>query len=105
MGRGPKFTNEQKYEISLDLLSGKLSHGEVCRKYNISSACACKLKDRALDLLRQGIGHPAERSAFSSMFLFGESRGVCFMRRAGFGVLRVMGRGSSGFPGRKENIG
>ena len=47
----------------------------------------------------------AERSAFSSMFLFGESRGVCFMRRAGFGVLRVMGRGSSGFPGRKENIG
>ncbi len=62
MGRGPKFTDEQKYEISLDLLSGKLSHSEVCRKYNISSTYAYKLKDRAQDLLRQGIGHPVGKT-------------------------------------------
>ena len=62
MGRGPKFTDAQKFEISLDLLSGKLSHGEVCRKYSISSTYAYKLKDRALDLLRQGIGRPAGKT-------------------------------------------
>ncbi len=62
MGRGPKFTDDQKYEISLDLLSGKLSHSEVCRKYGISSTYAYKLKDRALELLRSGIGHPVGKT-------------------------------------------
>lgn len=58
MARASKFTNEQKYEIALDLVSGKLSHAEVCRKWEISATYAYKLKDRALDKLRDGIGSP-----------------------------------------------
>ena len=59
MPRPPKFTDEQKYEIALDLIAGKLSHAEVCRKWQISSTYAYKLRDRALDLLRDGMGRPA----------------------------------------------
>ena len=33
----------------------------VCRKHGISSTYAYKLKDRALELLRQGIDHAVER--------------------------------------------
>ena len=58
MARASKFTDEQKYEIALDLLASKMSHAEVCRKWDISSTYAYKLKDRALELLRQGIGKP-----------------------------------------------
>ena len=53
-----KFTDEQKYEIAMELISGKLSHAEICRKWDISSTYAYKLRDRALDLLREGIGRP-----------------------------------------------
>ncbi|MFC1587576.1 transposase [Planctomycetota bacterium] len=53
-----KFTDEQKLQIALELLGPKLSHAEVCRKYDISATYAYKLKDRALEILRQGIGHP-----------------------------------------------
>ena len=59
MGKVLKFTDEQKFQIALDLLAGKLSHAEVCRKYDISATYAYKVKDRALDILRQGIGRPA----------------------------------------------
>ena len=59
MSRPSKFTDEQKYEIALDLLTGKISHAEICRKYGISSTYAYKVKDRAMDILRQGIGRPA----------------------------------------------
>ncbi len=58
MGRESKFTDEQKVEIALDLLGGKLSHAETCRKYEISATYAYKLKDRALETLRQGMGRP-----------------------------------------------
>jgi transposase-like protein len=58
MSRPSKFTVEQKYEIALDLISGKHSHAGVCRKWSISSTYAYKLKDRALELLRGGMGHP-----------------------------------------------
>lgn len=58
MGRESKFTDEQKSEIALDLVSGKLSHAEVCRKWSISATYAYKLKDRALELLREGMGRP-----------------------------------------------
>jgi transposase-like protein len=61
MADGPKFTDEQKLQIALDLIAGKLSHAEICRKYDISSTYAYKLKDRALDLLRDGIGRPVGR--------------------------------------------
>lgn len=61
MPREPKFTDEQKYEIALDLVSGKLSHAEICRKWGISSTYAYKLKDRALEVLRQGIVRPVGR--------------------------------------------
>jgi transposase-like protein len=61
MPREPKFTDEQKYEIALDLVSGKLSHAEICRKWGISSTYAYKLKDRALEVLRQGIVKPVGR--------------------------------------------
>ena len=54
-----KFTDEQKYEIALELVAGKLSHAEICRKYGISSTYAYKLKDRALEILRAGVGRPA----------------------------------------------
>ncbi len=58
MFKASKFTDEQKYEIALELLSGKISHAEICRKWNISSTYAYKLKDRALELLRNGISKP-----------------------------------------------
>jgi len=61
MGRASKFTDEQKLEIALELLSGKMSHAEVCRKWDISSTYAYKLKDRALEILRGGIGRPGGR--------------------------------------------
>jgi len=61
MARVSKFTDEQKFEIALDLLAGKMSHAEVCRKWDISSTYAYKLKDRAIELLRQGIGKPTGR--------------------------------------------
>jgi transposase-like protein len=56
-----KFTDEQKTAIVLDLLSEKISHAEVCRKYGISSTYAYKLKDRAMEILRSNIGRPAGR--------------------------------------------
>lgn len=59
MAKDPKFTEDQKYEIALELVSGQLSHAEICRKWDISSTYAYKLKDRALELLRQGMGRPA----------------------------------------------
>ena len=58
MAKEQKFNDEQKYEIALDLVGGKLSHAEICRKWSISSTYAYKLKDRALELLRQGMGRP-----------------------------------------------
>lgn len=61
MAKASKFTDEQKVEIALDLLAGKLSHAEICRKWDISSTYAYKIKDRALDILRKGIGRPASR--------------------------------------------
>ena len=58
MSKVSKFTDEQKFEIALDLIGGKLSHAEICRKWDISSTYAYKLKDRALEILREGIGRP-----------------------------------------------
>ena len=62
MSKVMKFTDEQKFEIAMELISGKLNHAEICRKWDISSTYAYKLKDRALDLLREGIGHPSGKS-------------------------------------------
>jgi transposase-like protein len=59
MAKASKFTDEQKLEIVLELLAGKLSHAEICRKWDISSTYAYKLKDRAVDILRKGLGRPA----------------------------------------------
>ncbi len=59
MAKEVKFTDEQKLEIVLEMLNGKLSHSEVCRKYGISATYAYKLKDRGLEILRGGIGRPA----------------------------------------------
>jgi len=56
MSKAPKFTDEQKFEIALDLIGGRFAHAETCRKWDISSTYAYKLKDRALDILRGGIG-------------------------------------------------
>jgi transposase-like protein len=61
MARASKFTDEQKLEIALELLAGKLSHAEICRKWDISGTYAYKLKDRSLETLRKGIGRPAGR--------------------------------------------
>jgi len=59
MPRPSKFTDEQKMEIALELIAGKSSHAEICRKWDISSTYAYKLKDRAMEVLRAGIGRPA----------------------------------------------
>lgn len=61
MSKVAKFSDEQKYEIVLELLAGKLSHGEICRKYGISATYAYKLKDGALEILRKGVGRSAGR--------------------------------------------
>jgi transposase-like protein len=61
MGRASKFTDEQKLEIALELLAGKMSSAEICRKWDISSTYAYKLKDRAFEILRKGIGKPVGR--------------------------------------------
>ena len=61
MARASKFTDEQKFEIVLDLMAGKMSHAEICRKWDIGSTYAYKLKDRAIELLRQRIGKPVGR--------------------------------------------
>ena len=61
MAKASKFTDEQKLGIALELLAGKLSHAEICRKWDISSTYAYKLKDRAVDILRKGVGRPAGR--------------------------------------------
>lgn len=58
MPKDRKFTDEQKVEIALDLISGKLSHAEICRKWDIASSYAYRIKDRALDILRAGISKP-----------------------------------------------
>ena len=61
MGRASKFTDEQRFEIALDMLSGKMSVSEVCRKWDIGSTYAYKLKDRGVELLRAGICKPVGR--------------------------------------------
>jgi transposase-like protein len=63
MAKASRFSDEQRVEIALDMLSGKTSASEVCRKWDIGSTYAYKLKDRALELLRTGIGKPAGRAS------------------------------------------
>lgn len=62
MARASKFTDEQRMEIVFEMLSGKMSVSEVCRKWDIGTTYAYKLKDRALELLRTGIGKPVGRA-------------------------------------------
>lgn len=61
MARASKFTDEQRLEIALDMLSGKMSVSEVCRKWQIGTTYAYKLKDRAMELVRAGISKPVGR--------------------------------------------
>jgi transposase-like protein len=63
MARTSKFTDEQKMEIALEMLSSKISVAEICRKWDIGNTYAYKLKDRAMELLRNGIGKPVGRSS------------------------------------------
>jgi transposase-like protein len=63
MAKASKFTDEQRMEIALDMLSVKMSAAEVCRKWDIGSTYAYKLKDRAMELLRNGIGKPVGRAS------------------------------------------
>jgi transposase-like protein len=58
-----KFTDEQKYEIAMELITGKSSLSEVCRKWGISETYAYKLKDRALEAMRQGMGRSGGKPA------------------------------------------
>ena len=62
MARASKFTDEQRFEIALDMLNGKMSVSKVCRKWDIGTTYAYKLKDRAVELLRNGISKPIGRS-------------------------------------------
>ena len=61
MAKVSKFTEEQKFQIALELVAGKSSVSEVCRKFEISTTYAYKLRDRALEMLREGIGRPLGR--------------------------------------------
>ena len=61
MAKVSKFTDQQRLAIALEMLSGKMSVSEICRKWDIGSTYAYKLKDRAMELLRTGIGKPAGR--------------------------------------------
>jgi transposase-like protein len=61
--REGRFTDAQKFEIALEMITGKLSQSEVCRKWNISSTYAYKLKDRALAAMRAGVAKPAGKSS------------------------------------------
>jgi len=61
MAKASKFTDEQKFEIALEMLSGKMSVSQVSRKWDIASSYAYRLKDRAMELLRNGISKPASR--------------------------------------------
>ena len=61
MAKASKFTDEQRLEIVMEMLSGKMSVAEVCRKWDIGSTYAYKLKDRSMELLRAG-GRPAGRA-------------------------------------------
>ena len=56
-----KFTDAQKFEIALEMITGKISQAEVCRKWGISSTYAYKIKDRALAAMRAGVTRPAGR--------------------------------------------
>jgi len=78
MARASKFTDEQRLEIALDMLSGKMSVSEVCRKWDIGSTYAYKLKDRATELLRNGIGKPAGRPSGEVERL---RKKICFFAR------------------------
>lgn len=55
MPKQPKLTKEQKIQVALDLLAGKLSNAEICRKYDISTTYIYKLRDRALEILRENM--------------------------------------------------
>ena len=55
MPKQSKLTKEQKIQIALDLLAGKLSNAEICRKYGISMSYMYKLRDRALEILRENM--------------------------------------------------
>lgn len=54
-----KFTDAQKFEIALEMIAGKVSQAEICRKWGISTTYAYKLKDRALVAMRAGVAKPA----------------------------------------------
>ena len=58
LAQDPSFTEEQKCEITVEFVSGILSHSEIRRKRDTSPTYAYKLKDRAPDLLRPGMGRP-----------------------------------------------
>ena len=62
MAKVSKFTDQQKMEIALEMLNGKVSVSEICRKWDIGTTYAYKLRDRAMELLRTGIGKPAGRT-------------------------------------------
>ena len=55
LSKASKLTKEQKVQIALDLLAGKLSVSEICRKYEISATYAYKIRDRAIEILRANI--------------------------------------------------
>jgi hypothetical protein len=51
-----KLTAEQKYEIALDMLCVKYTTAAVCFKHGITPSRAYKIRARAREILRMGIG-------------------------------------------------
>jgi transposase-like protein len=51
MARASKFTDGQKLEIALDLLSGKMSQAHVCRKWDIRELIYYSLQALAIVLV------------------------------------------------------
>ncbi len=87
MAKASKFTDEQKFQIALELVAGKVPVSEICRKFEISMTYAYKLRDRALESLREGIGRPAGRPDAKTAHL--EKRVVDLEQLAGDQALAI----------------
>ena len=57
-----KLAAEQKFEIAIDMLCAKLTTAAVCYKHGISASCAYSIRNRALEVLRAGIGRSMRQS-------------------------------------------
>lgn len=63
--RASQFTTEQKAEIVLAVLSGRVGMAELCREHQVSSTAVYKWRDQAVEAMTRGLAGkgPSEREA------------------------------------------